>query len=113
MPPPSAAPGRRGTRLRIRLMPAGAGAAVTSLGSRHSLALLDLGDDALVGIEELVVDLRPPAELGDLEQLRRRRVLRLVHEARDHRAVALCGEDLLRLLGAGEVDERLSRRVAV
>jgi hypothetical protein len=39
------------------------------------LVLEDLRHDAVLGVEELGVDLVPAAELRDLEQLRRRREL--------------------------------------
>src|SRR4051812_36262956 len=63
----------------------------------HPQVLLDRGDRALIRVEELVVDLRPAAELVDLEELLGIRVRGLVHEVRQHRAVALGGVDLLRL----------------
>src|SRR3954453_13655105 len=64
------------------------------------LVLEDLGDLALVRIEQVVVDLRPAAELVDLEQPRRVRIGLLVHEARHHGAVAMRRVDLLRGVGA-------------
>src|SRR4051812_8361462 len=71
------------------------------------LVLEDLGDLALVGVEEVVVDLRPAAELVDLEQPGWVRIGLLVEEARHNRAVAIGGVDLLGCVGAQEVHERL------
>src|SRR4051794_37927594 len=80
-----------------------------SLGSGDPRRLLDVGDRALVGIEELVVDLRPAAEVADREQSLRRRELRLVlgEDALVDRPVAPVGEDLLRRRRQGVVHERL------
>src|SRR3954471_11529577 len=71
------------------------------------LILEDLGDLALVRVEEVVIDLRPAAELVDLEQAGWVRVGLLVEEARDHWAVAVGRVDLLGRFGAQEVHERL------
>src|SRR5438093_933019 len=79
----------------------------SSLLRRDPQALLDVGDLTLVRIEELVRDLGPTAELVDREEGRRRRVLRLVHQARYDGPIALLGKDLLPFGGACEVDERL------
>ena len=50
-------------------------------GSRTSPGSAKMSvDDAALRVEELVVHLAPAAELRDLEQVRRRRVLGLVHE---------------------------------
>src|SRR3954469_14277701 len=80
-----------------------------SLGSGDPRRLLDLGDRALVGIEELVVDLRPAAEVADREQPLRRRELRLVlgKDGLRDRPVAPVGEDLLRRRGQRVLHERL------
>src|SRR3954467_6566929 len=110
MPRPSAAPEGRGTLTSIDR---GAEAAVALLLSRDSLGLLDVDQVALVGVEELVRDLRPAAELVDLEQAARRRVLDLVHQALHDRAVPIARVDLLRLLGVQEVQERLCGGLAV
>src|SRR3954447_6653345 len=80
-----------------------------SLRSGDPRRLLDLRDRALVRVEELVVDLRPAAEVADREEALRRRELRLVRgeDRLVDRAVAPVGE---RLLGVGrerEVEERL------
>src|SRR5215218_9568504 len=103
------------------LDPRGAGATAASLagGSGLPLALEDVGDDAALRIEELVVHLAPPAELVDLEQLRRDRVRLRVREARIDGAVALLREDPLCgraaeegedvALAGGEGLERLAR----
>src|SRR4051794_4416162 len=99
-PRPSAAPGPRRTARRGRDR---AGLAASGL----PLALEDLRDLALVGIEQVVVDLRPAAELADLEQPRRVRVGLLVHQPRHHGAVALRGVDLLGGVASQVVDEGL------
>src|SRR3954466_2065537 len=80
-----------------------------SLGSGDPRRLLDLGDRALVGIEELVVDLRPAAEVADREQPLRRRELRLVlgKDGLVDRPVAPVGEDLLRRRRQRVLHERL------
>src|SRR6185503_15583118 len=90
---------------------AGGAAAVASLAglSALSLVLEDLRHDALLGVEELGVDLVPSAELRDLEQLRRRRELVGARCALHDRAVALVREDLLSLGRVQEVDEALSQ----
>src|SRR3954452_16744448 len=68
-----------------------------SLGSGDPRRLLDLRDRTLVGIEELVVDLRPAAEVADREEALRRRELRLVlgEDRSVDRPVAPVGEHLL------------------
>src|SRR4029450_9185186 len=82
---------------------AGGAAAVASLAGLSALPLVleDLRHDALLGVEELRVDLVPAAELRDLEQLRRRRELVGARRVLHHRAVALVHEDLL---GLGSVE---------
>src|SRR5215208_2920356 len=88
---------------------AGGGAATASLagGSALPLGLEDLGDHALLRVEEGVVHLTPATELGDLEELRRRREALAGLGALHYRAVALVREDLLRLRGVEEVNEGL------
>src|SRR3954447_17110349 len=106
-------PGAAEERERRRAVRVGRGDPPTpvraSLGSGDPRGLLDLRDGALVRVEELVVDLRPAAEVLDREKTLRRRELRLVpveHGLVD-RAVAPLGE--LLLAGGGERvgDERL------
>src|SRR4051794_32543729 len=83
----TAASGSRTMTLRYRTAtpPASGTRAAPALGRRSVLtgsdakALLDLSDDPL-GIEELVVHRGPAAELVDLEQPARRRVLGLVDQ---------------------------------
>src|SRR3954454_20671918 len=91
MPRPRLARRRGGASRAAR----GAGRVASLAASALPLRLEDLRDRPLVGIEELVVDLAPAAELPDLEQLLRARVLVCVHELRVYRAVALDGEDPL------------------
>ena len=69
--------------------------------------MLDLDEETAGGIEELLVGVRPPAELVDREQARRSLELVLARHAADDGTVAVVGEDLLRLLGVEEVDEGL------
>src|SRR5437764_9533971 len=77
----------------------------TSLTSADTERFLDLCDDAVVGVEELVVHRAPAAELVDREEPRRSRELLLVDQRGVDRAVALRLEDLLALLRAQERDE--------
>jgi hypothetical protein len=86
------------------------GRATASLLSGDPQRLLYPGDDALVRVEELVVDLVPAAELVDREQVRRRRELGLVDERLLDRAVTLLLEDPLPCIRAQERDEVLSPR---
>ena len=58
-------------------------------------------------VEELVMTVSQPPNSAIVEQAGGRRVRLLVVELGDHRAVALLGEDLLRRLRHGVVDERL------
>src|SRR3954466_12854023 len=71
VPDPPGAAEERARRRAVR-------AVRTSLGSGDPRRLLDLGDRALVRIEELVVDLRPAAEVADREEPLGSRELRLV-----------------------------------
>src|SRR5436190_19757832 len=70
-------------------------AASLGLLSCHSLGLLDSDENALLGIEEAIVDLRPATDLRDLEETRRGRELLRVLERGQHRAVAIGHKDLL------------------
>src|SRR3954453_6483390 len=99
-PRPSAAP--PGPRRAAR-----GGSARASAASGLPLVLEDLRDLPLVRIEQVVVDLGPATELPDLEQAGGVRVGLLVHETRQHRAVALRRVDLLGGGRAQELDERL------
>src|ERR1700745_1341633 len=91
-------PGVAEERARRRAARAGAAGVRASLGSGDPRGRFDLRHGALVRVEELVVDLRPAAEVVDREQALGRRELRLV--LREHglvdRAVAPVGELLLR-----------------
>src|SRR3954451_20014114 len=91
-------------------MPRGSRLGTTAeLAAASGLPLLleDLRDLPLVRVEQVVVHLRPPAELADVEEPGGIRVLLLVHQALHHRAISLGGEDLLRAVRAQEVDEGL------
>src|SRR3954470_3524144 len=81
--------------------------------SRSPLLLEDLRDLALVGVEEVVVDLRPAAQLADVEQAGGVRITLLVEQTAHHGPVALGGEDPLRPVAAQEVDEGLGLGRAV
>src|SRR5215212_1220998 len=87
----------------------GATAASLAGGSALPLGLEDLRDDALLGIEELVVHVAPAPELAYLEQLWRRREVDAGRSRYplDDRPVALGREDPLRLGRIEEVDEGL------
>src|SRR5215211_1584415 len=67
--PPRRAAARRGSR----------SAAVSAIGGDAEL-LLDVGDDGALGVEELLVDLVPAAEVVDREETRRGGELLLVDE---------------------------------
>src|SRR3954447_4106773 len=91
-------PGAAEERARRRAAGAGAADVRGALGSGGPRRLLDLGHRPLVRVEELVVDLRPAAEVADREEPLRRRELgrvRVEHLLVD-RAVAPVGELLLR-----------------
>src|SRR3954452_12634575 len=103
-PPASTPP--TGT-LRRRRGAGRAGAAERLATRRHALGLLDGGHHRVLRVEELRVGLVPAAEVVDGEEARGGRELLGVDERLDHRPVALGGEDLLPLVGAGEVEEGL------
>src|SRR3954469_21604981 len=88
---------------------AGGAAAVAWLAglSALSLVLEDLRHDALLGVEEVRVDLVPAAELRDVEETLRGRELVRSLGALHHRAVALVHEDLLGGRRVEEVHEAL------
>src|SRR3954463_16715689 len=96
-----AAPGR-GTPLDTT-----GGAAVAWLAGLSALPLVleDLRHDALLGIEELRIDLVPTAELRDVEQVLGRGELVCARGVLHDRAVALLHEDLLGLRRVQEVHE--------
>src|SRR4051794_7493177 len=106
--PRPSVPASSGERRALR-----SGSARALLRSGDSRVLLDLGYGARGRIEELVVDLRPPAEGVDGEELLRRRELRgeLLRDRRVDRAVAVARERLLARLGPQVVDERLRLRL--
>src|SRR4051812_32466267 len=105
--PPGAA-AARGRRRKTD--PPAAGAEVrASLGSGDPRRLLDLRDRALVRVEEVVVDLRPAAQVADGEQALRRGELGgvLLQHGLVDRPVAPLGEALLRGRRQGVAHERL------
>src|SRR4051812_2658785 len=110
-PSPSAPdpPGAAEESARRRAEAGGAAEISASLRSGDPRRLLDLGDRALVGIEELVVDLRPAAEVADREEALRRRELRLVlgEDRPVDGPVAPVGEHLLRGRRERVLHERL------
>src|SRR5215212_1717243 len=99
--------GRDGAPAVVARAPSAAAISDASLGGADTEVLLDLRHGALVRVEELVVDLVPAAELVDLEEVLGVGVRLLVDEARRDAPVALRGEDLLRLVGLEEIQERL------
>src|SRR4051812_4470894 len=108
-------PGAAEERARRRATGSDRPALRASLGSGDSRGLLDRGDRPLVRVEELVVDLRPAAEVADREEALRRRELRLVRgeDRLVDRAVAPVGEHLL---GSGRervLHERLRLRLVL
>src|SRR6185312_12090914 len=77
-------------------------------GSAAALAAtgpLDLRHHAGVRIEELLLDLRPAADVLDREELRPRREVEALGRARDDRPVAVLREDLLSRGGVEELHE--------
>src|SRR3954468_2011937 len=102
-------PGAAEESARRRAGRAGAAEVRTSLGSGDPRGLLDRGDRPLVRVEEVVVDLRPAAEVADREEALRRRELRLVlvEDGLVDRPVAPVGERLLGRRRQREVQERL------
>src|SRR5918995_4227327 len=96
-----------GTRLPLWLQ--GCSHRESSLGCNPQAAL-DLGDRAVLGIEELGRDLLPAAEFLDREQAGR--LGELLGELIEHRLVdgpvSALGEQPLPFLGEEEVDERLT-----
>src|ERR671923_2407620 len=85
-------------------------AAANALISAYPQALLDIGHDPLLAVEELLGDRAPAAKVVDREQLRRRREIELRGHGLVHGPVALLAEDLLRRGREEEVDERLRLR---
>src|SRR5262245_3382855 len=76
------------------------------LAGRHADGLLDLGHDAAARLEELLIHLRPTAEVSDGEPTGRGREARARYTL-DDGSVAVRGEDLLSLRRVQEVQERL------
>src|SRR4051794_30807791 len=105
-PPRGPAARRQGTARRTGR----AGRAAASATRAHAELLLDVADHRVVGVEELLVDRIPTAEVVDREELLRRGEPLLVHEAREHGPVALGGEDLLRRRRRQEREELLGDR---
>src|SRR3954453_2401049 len=84
-----------------------------SLGSGDRCLVLDLGDGAVLRVEEVGHHLVPATEVVDGEQRRGRRELRLElrRDRRHDRAVAVLGEHGLRLGRPEVVEERLGLRL--
>src|SRR5690349_4536890 len=76
-------------------------------GRGDTEALLDLGHDPVRGVEELLLDGRPAADLVDREEHLRPREVELARDARDDRAVAVAAPQRLAGGRAQELDERL------
>src|SRR5436190_17727836 len=99
---------------RPRAAPAGAArgrarlaAAALAGASRPALLLEDLGDLALLRVEQVVVHLRPAAQAADVEQPGWVGVALLVEQALHHGPVALGGEDPLGGVAVQEAHEVL------
>src|SRR3954447_5433102 len=109
---PGPIPGAAEESARRRAVGASGVEVRASLGSGDSRRLLDLRDRPLVRVEELVVDLRPAAEVADGEQALRRRELGLVgvEDLLVDGPVAPVGELLLGRRRQREVEERLRLR---
>src|SRR4029079_15792272 len=90
---------------------AGGAATVAWLAGLSALPLVleDLRHDALLGVEEVRVDLVPAAELRDVEQVLRRGELVRARGVLHDRALALAHEDLLGGRCVQEVHEALSQ----
>src|SRR5207249_11601792 len=78
---------------------------VAALASDAPDLLLDLRHDSGLGVEELLLDLVPAAQVPDVEEAGSRRELELVADALHHRPVARLGEERLRLRRVQEVQE--------
>src|SRR5207244_8785986 len=76
-------------------------------------ATFDLRDHAVVRVEELLLDLVPPADVADREQPRSYREVEGLDHARVDRPVARLREQLLRGGRVEELDERLRRRLVL
>src|SRR6266540_4630501 len=87
----------------------GAGSAWALAATRR----LDLGHDPRAWVEELLLDLRPAADVLDREQLRAVREVQPLRHTLDDGAVAVLREDPLRRLRAQEVQERLRLRLVL
>src|SRR3954451_10112064 len=77
--------------------------------TRDAQLILDLGDGAVVRVEEVLVQRRPTAEVVDGGQRLRVGDLRLVEVRSDDRSVSVLREGLLRDHGVEKVHELLRR----
>src|SRR5258705_10130741 len=68
---------------------------------------LEASHDSRPGVEELLLDLRPPADVFDREELRPGREVEAARGSGDDRPVAVLREDLLRGRRSQEPQERL------
>src|SRR5919198_3692243 len=80
---------------------AGRGAALAAIRR------LDLRHDPCARVEELLLHLRPAADVLDREQLQPDREVEPLRDTVDHRPVAVLGEGPLRRLRAQELEEGL------
>ena len=80
---------------------------VVLLTERLPQLSLNVGYDPVLDVEEASIDGRPATEVGDREQLGRRRVVELREDVLQDRPIPRLAEDALRLGAAGEVDESL------
>src|SRR4051812_30241556 len=102
-PPPAISPNRG-----ARTAAGGRTAAAATAKAR-----LDLRHQARVRIEELLLRLRPAAEVVDREQLRPHREAEALVRARDDRPVAALREQLLRGRRVKKLDEALRLRLVL
>src|SRR3954447_20841348 len=104
-PPPSA------SATGSRRVAEGAGARTAAASAAK--ALLDLRHQPSVRVEELLLDLRPAAEVVDAELLRPHREAVALGRDLEHRAVAALREQLLPRRRVEVLDERLRRRLVL
>src|SRR5712691_5770438 len=84
--------------------------AAGSVSALAAIRPLELDHDAGLRVEELLLDLRPAADILDREQLRSSREVEAARGGRNDRPIAVLREDLLRGLRVQELQERLRLR---